>query len=84
MKSREGTVVDADELMDEMIATARKMSEGRLKGVPEEEMDDVYRIIGLGALKYFILKVDPRKNMLFNPQESIEHRQQPLLHKGAC
>ena len=72
MKSREGTVVDADELMDEMIATARKMSEGRLKGVPEEEMDDVYRIIGLGALKYFILKVDPRKNMLFNPQELID------------
>ena len=72
MKSREGTVVDADELMDEMIATARKMSEGRLKGVPEEEMDNVYRIIGLGALKYFILKVDPRKNMLFNPQESID------------
>lgn len=72
MKSREGTVVDADELMDEMIATARKMSEGRLKGVPEDEMDDVYRIIGLGALKYFILKVDPRKNMLFNPQESID------------
>lgn len=72
MKSREGTVVDADELMDEMITTARKMSEGRLKGVPEEEMDDVYRIIGLGALKYFILKVDPRKNMLFNPQESID------------
>ena len=72
MKSREGTVVDADELMDEMISTARKMSEGRLKGVPEEEMDDVYRIIGLGALKYFILKVDPRKNMLFNPQESID------------
>ena len=72
MKSREGTVVDADELMDEMIATARKMSEGRLKGVPEEEMDDVYRIIGLGALKYFILKVDSRKNMLFNPQESID------------
>ena len=72
MKSREGTVVDADELMDEMIATARKMSEGRLKGVPEDEMDDVYRIIGLGALKYFILTVDPRKNMLFNPQESID------------
>ncbi|MDO4970726.1 MAG: arginine--tRNA ligase [Bacteroidales bacterium] len=72
MKSREGTVVDADELMDEMIETARKMSEGRLKGVPEEEMDNVFRIIGLGALKYFILKVDPRKNMLFNPQESID------------
>ena len=72
MKSREGTVVDADELMDEMIATARQMSEGRLKGVPEEEMDNLFRIIGLGALKYFILKVDPRKNMLFNPEESID------------
>ena len=74
MKSREGTVVDADDLMDEMIATARKMSEepGRLQGVPAEERDDVLRMIGLGALKYFILKVDPRKNMLFNPQESID------------
>ena len=72
MKSREGTVVDADDLMDEMIATARQMSEGRLKGVPEEEMDNLFRIIGLGALKYFILKVDPRKNMLFNPEESID------------
>jgi len=74
MKSREGTVVDADELMDEMIATARKMSSepGRLQGVPEEERENVFRIIGLGALKYFILKVDPRKNMLFNPQESID------------
>ncbi|MGM9868631.1 MAG: arginine--tRNA ligase [Sodaliphilus sp.] len=72
MKSREGTVVDADDLMDEMIATAKQMSEGRLKGVPEEEMDNLFRIIGLGALKYFILKVDPRKNMLFNPEESID------------
>ncbi len=74
MKSREGTVVDADELMDEMIATARRMSEepGRLQGVPEEEKDEVLRMIGLGALKYFILKVDPRKNMTFNPQESID------------
>ena len=74
MKSREGTVVDADELMDEMIATARKMSSepGRLQGVPEDERENVFRIIGLGALKYFILKVDPRKNMLFNPQESID------------
>ena len=74
MKSREGTVVDADELMDEMIDTARKMSDepGRLVGVPESERDDVLRMIGLGALKYFILKVDPRKNMLFNPQESID------------
>ncbi|WP_407402879.1 arginine--tRNA ligase [Sodaliphilus sp.] len=74
MKSREGTVVDADELMDEMIATARKMSSepGRLQGVPDDERENVFRIIGLGALKYFILKVDPRKNMLFNPQESID------------
>ena len=74
MKSREGTVVDADELMDEMIDTARKMSSepGRLQGVPEDERENVFRIIGLGALKYFILKVDPRKNMLFNPQESID------------
>ena len=74
MKSREGTVVDADELMDEMIDTARAMSNepGRLVGVPEEEKEDVLRMIGLGALKYFILKVDPRKNMLFNPQESID------------
>ena len=74
MKSREGTVVDADELMDEMIATARNMSAepGRLQGVPDEERENVFRIIGMGALKYFILKVDPRKNMLFNPQESID------------
>ena len=74
MKSREGTVVDADDLMDEMIDTARKMSNepGRLVGVPDNEKDNVLRIVGLGALKYFILKVDPRKNMLFNPQESID------------
>jgi arginyl-tRNA synthetase len=74
MKSREGTVVDADELMDEMIDTARKVAgePGRLVGVPEDEKDNVLRIIGLGALKYFILKIDPRKNMLFNPQESID------------
>ena len=74
MKSREGTVVDADELMDEMIETARKMSDApsRLVGVPDDERADVLRKIGLGALKYFILKVDPRKNMLFNPQESID------------
>ncbi|MBP3738721.1 MAG: arginine--tRNA ligase [Muribaculaceae bacterium] len=74
MKSREGTVVDADELMDEMIATARTMSQepGRLEGLSEAEKEEVLRIIGLGALKYFILKVDPRKNMLFNPQESID------------
>ncbi|MBR1543302.1 MAG: arginine--tRNA ligase [Muribaculaceae bacterium] len=74
MKSREGTVVDADELMDEMIETARKMSDDptRLVGVPADEREDVLTKIGLGALKYFILKVDPRKNMLFNPQESID------------
>ena len=74
MKSREGTVVDADDLMDEMIDTARTMSNepGRLAGVPDEEKEDVLRMIGLGALKYFILKVDPRKNMLFNPQDSID------------
>ena len=74
MKSREGTVVDADELMDEMIATATEMAgePGRLQGVSEEERDDVLRMIGLGALKYFILKVDPRKTMLFDPSESID------------
>ena len=74
MKSREGTVVDADELMDEMIATATYMANepGRLQGVPEDERDDVLRMIGLGALKYFILKVDPRKTMLFDPSESID------------
>lgn len=74
MKSREGTVVDADELMDEMIATATQMAgePGRLQGVPEQEREDVLRMIGLGALKYFILKVDPRKTMLFDPSESID------------
>ena len=74
MKSREGTVVDADELMDEMIATATDMANepGRLQGVPEDEREDVLRMIGLGALKYFILKVDPRKTMLFDPSESID------------
>jgi arginyl-tRNA synthetase len=74
MKSREGTVVDADELMDEMIATATDMAgePGRLQGVPEQERDEVLRKIGLGALKYFILKVDPRKTMLFDPSESID------------
>ena len=99
MKSREGTVVDADDLMDEMIETARKMSDepGRLVGVPDDERDNVLRMVGLGALKYFILKVDPRKNMLFNPQESIDFngntgpfiqytyaRIQSLLRKGGA
>lgn len=74
MKSREGTVVDADELVDEMIATARQMSDelGKLDGYSEEQKANIYRQIGLGALKYFILKVDPKKNMLFDPRESID------------
>jgi len=74
MKSREGTVVDADDLIDEMIATARDMSDelGKLDGYSDKEKEQIYRIIGLGALKYFILKVDPRKNMTFNPRESID------------
>ena len=74
MKSREGTVVDADDLIDEMITTARDISKslGKLDGLTAEEAEDIIRIIGLGSLKYFILKVDPRKNMTFNPQESID------------
>jgi arginyl-tRNA synthetase len=74
MKSREGTVVDADDLMDEMIETAREMSYdlGKLEGLSAEERKEIFRIIGLGALKYFILKVDPVKNMTFNPKESID------------
>lgn len=74
MKSREGTVVDADDLMDEMIATAKETSQelGKLDGLSTEEADDIARIVGLGALKYFILKVDARKNMTFNPKESID------------
>lgn len=74
MKSREGTVVDADELIAEMIGGARKTSDelGKFKDMTEAEKDDIARIVGLGALKYFILKVDARKNMLFNPEESID------------
>ena len=75
MKSREGTVVDADDLMEEMINTARETAEelgSKLDGLTAEEAADVNRIIGLGALKYFMLKVDARKNMLFNPKESID------------
>ncbi len=74
MKSREGKVVDADDLINTMIKTAREMSEelGKLGDYPEEEKDGIYSRIGLGALKYFILKVDPRKNMLFDPRESID------------
>ena len=74
MKSREGTVVDADDLMDEMTRTARQMSDelGKLEGYGDAERQNIYRQIGLGALKYFILKVDPRKSMLFDPKESID------------
>lgn len=74
MKSREGTVVDADDLMDEMIATAREtsMELGKLDECTPEEADAIVKVTGLGALKYFILKVDPRKNMTFNPKESID------------
>ena len=74
MKSREGTVVDADDLMDEMIETARATSAelGKLDGLTQEEQDEIMRIVGMGALKYFILKVDARKNMTFNPKESID------------
>ena len=74
MKSREGTVVDADDLMDEMFTTAKKTTEalGKIDGFSDEEKDKLFNMIGLGALKYFILKVDPKKNMLFNPEESID------------
>ena len=74
MKSREGTVVDADDLVAAMIDDARKTSDelGKFKDMTEEEKQNVARIVGLGALKYFILKVDARKNMLFNPEESID------------
>ena len=74
MKSREGTVVDADDLMAEMISTAKETSQelGKLDGLTQEEADNIARIVGLGALKYFILKVDARKNMTFNPKESID------------
>ena len=74
MKSREGTVVDADDLMQEMIQTAQKISEdlGKLDGYSQEEKAELYRIIGLGALKYYILKVDPKKRILFNPEESVD------------
>ena len=74
MKSREGTVVDADDLMAEMISTAREISQelGKLDEMTPEEAENIARIVGLGSLKYFILKVDPRKNMTFNPKESID------------
>jgi len=74
MKSREGTVVDADDLMDEMIESARETSQelGKLDNSTPEEIETIVRMVGLGALKYFILKVDPRKSMTFNPKESID------------
>lgn len=74
MKSREGTVVDADDLIEKMYGEAKAVSEesGKLEGLSEEEKDRLYHMIGLGALKYFILKVDPKKKMLFNPKESID------------
>lgn len=72
MKSREGTVVDADDLMQQMIDSARETSAERFADMPAEEAAEVSRMVGLGALKYFLLKVDPKKNMLFNPKESID------------
>ena len=74
MKSREGTVVDADDLMEEMVANAREVSAqlGKTDGLTPAEIDEISETVGLGALKYFLLKVDPRKNMMFNPAESID------------
>ena len=74
MKSREGTVVDADDLMDGMVATAKETTEelGKVEGFTQEELETLYQTIGMGALKYFILKVDPKKKMLFDPKESID------------
>jgi arginyl-tRNA synthetase len=74
MKSREGTVVDADDLIDEMVETAKLRTEelGKVEGFSEEEKKGLYRMIGLGALKYFLLKVEPKKRLLFDPNESID------------
>ena len=74
MKSREGTVVDADDLMAEMVGTAKEVSQqlGKLDGLTDKEIDEIAETVGMGALKYFLLKVDPRKNMTFNPRESID------------
>jgi len=74
MKSREGKVVDADDLMDQMVQIAEKIAHelGKLDSLPREEVKKIHEIIAMGALKYFILKVDPKKNMLFNPEESID------------
>ena len=74
MKSREGTVVDADELMQEVYNTAKEISEelGKLEGLSDEEKSDLYETIAMGALKYYILKVDPKKRILFDPKESVD------------
>ena len=74
MKSREGTVVDADDLMEEMVQVAQELSQelGKLEGYSDQQKEQLYRVIGLGALKYYILKVDPKKKIAFNPQESID------------
>ena len=74
MKSREGTVVDADELMDGMVSTAKEIAKdlGKLDGMTDQEANELYEIVGMGALKYFMLKVDPKKRMLFNPEESVD------------
>jgi len=99
MKSREGTVVDADDLIEEMAATARTISEdlGKIDDFSEDEKTELYHTIGLGALKYYILKVDPKKRILFNPEESVDFqgntgpfiqytyaRIQSIVRKGAC
>ena len=74
MKSREGTVVDADELMEEMFQTAKRMTTelGKVNDFSDKEANDLFEMVGLGALKYFILRVDPKKNMMFNPEESVD------------
>ncbi|MDG1719190.1 MAG: arginine--tRNA ligase, partial [Flavobacteriales bacterium] len=76
MKSREGTVVDADDLMQEMVDTSKSIAKdlGKLEGMSEKQADELYEIVGLGALKYFILKVDPKKRMMFDPKESIDFK----------
>jgi arginyl-tRNA synthetase len=74
MKSREGTVVDADDLIDEMVATAEKHTEelGKVNDFSKEELEELYEILGLGAMKFYLLRVDPKKRMIFNPEESID------------
>ena len=86
MKSREGTVVDADDLMEDMVQTSKSIAKdlGKLDGFSDKEADDLYEMVGLGALKYFILKVDPRKKMMFDPKESIDFKRtiSPWLEKN--